>query len=159
MKISDELAVSFHYTLTNDQGEILDSSEGNDPLNYIHGSGMIIPGLEKELAGKSAGDIFNVSVEPAEAYGEKDDDLVQTISRDEFPPDQELEPGMQFHAQSEHGTQIITILEIGDDEISIDANHPLAGERLTFDIEVLEIREATEDEKIPGHLHDPHGDH
>jgi len=157
MQISDGVVAIFHYTLTNDQGKILDSSEGEDPLSYIHGSEMIIPGLEKELAGKSAGDKFNVSIEPEGAYGERDEELVQTISRDEFPPDQKLEPGMQFHAQSEGGTQLITIMEIGDDEISIDANHPLAGERLNFDVELLEVREATEDEKSHGHVHDPDG--
>ena len=159
MQITKGAVAVFHYTLTNDLDETLDSSTGNDPLSYIHGSGMIIPGLEKELNGKSSGDKFNVSIEPAEAYGEKDDELIQTISREEFPPDQELEPGMQFHAQSEHGAQIISILEINGEEIRIDGNHPLAGERLTFDVEILEVREATEEEISHGHAHGPGGHH
>jgi FKBP-type peptidyl-prolyl cis-trans isomerase SlyD len=153
MQISDGVVASFHYILFNDQGEILDSSEGEDPLSYIHGAGMIIPGLEKELVGKTVGDRFRVSVDPEGGYGDRDETLVQTISREEFPPDQELEPGMQFHAKSEDGSQLITILEVDDKDITIDTNHPLAGERLTFDIEILEVRKATKEEISHGHVH------
>jgi FKBP-type peptidyl-prolyl cis-trans isomerase SlyD len=159
MQISDGVVAIFHYTLTNDQGEVLDSSAGEDPLSYIHGSGMIIPGLEDELAGKSAGDTFTTTVEPEGAYGDRDEDLVQTISRDEFPPDQELEVGMQFHAQTKEGSQLIAILAIDGEDITIDTNHPLAGERLTFEIEVLEVREATEEERSHGHVHGSNGQH
>jgi FKBP-type peptidyl-prolyl cis-trans isomerase SlyD len=159
MQITNGKVASFHYTLTNDQGEILDSSEGHDPLSYIHGYRMIIPGLEKALNGKSAGDTFNVTVDPQEAYGERHEDLIQDISRGVFPEDKEIVPGMKFHAQTEDGTQIITVVEVGDEQITIDANHPLAGERLTFDIEVTGIRDATEEEKSHGHVHPPEGEH
>ena len=159
MQISNGKVATFHYTLTNDKGVVLDSSEGNDPLDYIHGYGMIIPGLEKALAGKSAGDTFKVSVEPKEAYGERREDLIQDISRRVFPEGQEIMPGMQFHAQTEDGTQLITVVEVGDEDITIDANHPLAGENLNFQIEVTGIREATEEEKSHGHVHTTGEDH
>jgi FKBP-type peptidyl-prolyl cis-trans isomerase SlyD len=157
MQISNGKVATFHYTLTDDRGVVLDSSDGNDPLDYIHGYGMIIPGLEKALAGKSVGDTFKVSVEPQEAYGERHEDLIQNISRRVFPEGQEITAGMQFHAQSEDGTQLITVVEVGDEDITIDANHPLAGERLNFQIEVTEIREATDEEKSHGHVH-PRGE-
>jgi len=153
MQISDGVVASFHYILTNDKGEILDSSEGEDPLSYIHGAGMIIPGLEMELVGKSTGDKFRVSIPPEGAYGNRDERLIQTISREEFPPGQELEQGMQFQAKSEDGLQLITILEVNGEDITIDTNHPLAGEQLTFDIEILKVREATKEEMSHGHVH------
>jgi FKBP-type peptidyl-prolyl cis-trans isomerase SlyD len=159
MQISKGKVASFHYTLTNDQGKILDSSRGEEPLSYIHGSGMIIPGLEKVLSGKSAGDTFNTTIEPQEAYGERHEDLIQDISRSVFPEGHKIAPGMQFHAQTEDGTQLITVVEVDDQQITIDANHPLAGERLTFDVEITEIREATKEEISHGHVHLPDGDH
>ncbi len=159
MQISKGKVASFHYTLTNEQGLILDSSEGEEPLSYIHGFGMIIPGLEKALVGRSAGETFNVTIEPQNAYGDRHEDLIQDISRSVFPEGHEITPGMQFHAQTKDGTQLITVVEVGDEEVTIDANHPLAGERLTFQIEVTGIREATEEEKSHGHVHTPGAEH
>jgi FKBP-type peptidyl-prolyl cis-trans isomerase SlyD len=159
MQISDGKVATFHYSLTNDEGELLDSSEGNEPLSYIHGVGMIIPGLEKELAGKSEGDTLSVSIEPEEAYGEQNQELIQQVARNVFPPDKEIEPGMRFEARTQEGTQVITVIGIEGDEVTIDANHPLAGVRLNFDVEITEVREATEEEKAHGHVHGAGGNH
>jgi FKBP-type peptidyl-prolyl cis-trans isomerase SlyD len=120
---------------------------------------MIIPGLEQALIGRSAGDTFSITIEPKEAYGERHEDLIQDISRSVFPEGHEIAPGMQFHAQDEGGMQLITVMEVGDEQVTIDANHPLAGERLTFQIEVTGIREATDEEKSHGHVHTPGGEH
>jgi FKBP-type peptidyl-prolyl cis-trans isomerase SlyD len=159
MQISKGKVASFHYTLTNDQGTILDRSESEEPLSYIHGFGMIIPGLEQALVGRSTGDTFRITIEPAEAYGERHEELIQNISPSVFPEDLKIEPGMQFHAQTEDGTQLITVMKVEDEQVTIDANHPLAGERLTFQVEVTGIREATEEEKSHGHVHTPGVDH
>ncbi|NIM95380.1 MAG: peptidylprolyl isomerase [Anaerolineales bacterium] len=159
MQISDGKVASFHYKLTNNEGKLLDSSEGHEPLSYIHGDGMIIPGLERELTGKSEGDQFSVSIEPVDAYGEVEDNLIQTVSRDIFPSDQEVEPGMQFEARSENGIQLVTVIRVEGNQVTIDGNHPLAGERLNFDIEVTEVREATEEELAHGHVHGSDGHH
>jgi len=152
MQITDKAAVSFHYTLTNPSGEQLDSSIGEEPLLYLHGMGNIIPGLEAALAGKSAGDKFNVSIEPAQAYGEIDPEMVQLVSKRMFE-DMELEIGMQFHADVSHGSGIITVTEINGDDVTVDGNHPLAGETLIFDVEVIDVRPATADELAHGHVH------
>ena len=152
MHITDNTAVSFHYTLTNSAGEALDSSVGSEPLVYLHGAGNIISGLEDALAGKSAGDKFNVTIEPEDAYGEKRAEMVQVVSKSMFG-DMPVEEGMQFHAEVSHGPGIITVVHIDGDEVTIDGNHPLAGETLTFDVEVMDVREATADELSHGHIH------
>ncbi len=152
MQISDNMAVSIHYTLTNNSGEKLDSSAGAEPLVYLHGAGNIISGLEEALTGRSAGDKFNVTIEPEDAYGEKRADMIQVVSKSMFG-DMPVEVGMQFHAEVSHGPGIITVVHIDGDEVTIDGNHPLAGEALTFDVEVMEVREATEDEISHGHIH------
>ena len=152
MQITDKAAVSIHYTLTNPGGEQLDSSVGDEPLLYLHGMGNIIPGLEAALAGKSVGDKFNVSIEPAQAYGEIDPDMVQVVSKRMFEG-MELEIGMQFHADVNHGSGIITVTEIDGDDVTVDGNHPLAGETLIFAVEVMDVRPATADELAHGHVH------
>lgn len=152
MQITDKTAVSIHYTLTNNGGKQLDSSVGTEPLVYIHGVGNIIPGLEAALSGKMAGDKFNVTIPPEEAYGVVDANMTQVVSKKMFEG-MDIEIGMQFHADVSHGSGVITIIEIDGDDITIDGNHPLAGEALTFDVEVIDVRAATEDELSHGHVH------
>ncbi len=159
MEIKSNKVVSINYTLTNAEGKVLDTSDGRAPLLYIHGKGNIIPGLEKALEGKKEGDKLNVTVAPEEAYGIRDERLVQIIPRSSFEGVEEIEPGMQFQANFEGHPQIIVITKVEGDNITIDANHPLAGEQLTFDVAITEIRDATEEELAHGHVHGPNGHH
>ncbi|MCK9605648.1 MAG: peptidylprolyl isomerase [Methylomonas sp.] len=152
MQITDKTAVSFHYTLTNPSGEQLDSSRGEEPLLYLHGAGNIIAGLEAALAGKSAGDTFSVTIPPEDGYGELAAEMVQVVSKKMFEG-MDVEVGMQFHADVSHGSGIITITEIDGDDVTIDGNHPLAGETLIFQVEVVDVRAATDDEMAHGHVH------
>ena len=152
MQITDNAAVSIHYTLTNDSGDQLDSSRGDEPLTYLHGAGNIIPGLEDALTGKSVGDKFNVTIAPEQAYGELSPDMIQVVSKRMFEG-MEIEIGMQFHADVSHGSGIITITEINGDDVTVDGNHPLAGETLNFDVEVVDVRPASADELAHGHVH------
>ena len=151
--------VTIHYTLTNDQGEQLDSSrvEGREPLSYLEGAQNIIGGLESALNEKNAGDQVKVSVEPAEGYGEVNEELIQPVPRSAFEGVDTIEPGMQFQAQTEAGQRIFTITEVEGDQVTVDGNHPLAGETLNFDVEVTEVREASDEEKEHGHVHGPEG--
>lgn len=154
MQIADNRAVSIDYTLRNEAGDILDSSEGAQPLVYLHGAANIIPGLEQALTGKQAGDSLQVSVEPQDAYGEYQAEMVATIGRNMFEGVDQLEVGMQFHASApDGGMQVVTVRQIDGDDVTIDGNHPLAGQRLHFDVEVVEVREATADELEHGHIH------
>ncbi len=159
MQVADNMAVSIHYTLTNDEGEVIDSSIGNEPLVYLHGNGNIISGLEQALLGKSVGEQFTVRIAAADAYGELMQDRVQVIPREMFEGVDVLEVGMQFHADVSEGPGVVTIVAINGDEVTIDGNHPLAGVPLTFDIEVLEIRPASAEEMDHGHVHGPNGHH
>lgn len=159
MEIKSNKVVSINYTLTNAEGKVLDTSDGRAPLLYIHGKGNIIPGLEKALEGKKEGDKLKVTVAPEEAYGIRDERLVQIIPRSSFEGVEEIEPGMQFQANFEGHPQIIVITKVEGDNITIDANHPLAGEQLTFDVAITEIRDATEEELEHGHVHGPNGHH
>ncbi|MDD1621093.1 MAG: peptidylprolyl isomerase [Methylococcaceae bacterium] len=152
MQITDKTAVSIHYTLTNRGGEQLDSSIGDAPLVYLHGAGNIIAGLEAALVGKNIGDKLNVTIPPEEAYGVVDENMMQVVSKKMFEG-MDIEVGMQFHADVSYGSGIITITEINGDDITIDGNHPLAGEFLTFDVEVVDVRPATSDELAHGHVH------
>lgn len=147
--------VTIHYTLTNDQGEQLDSSreEGREPLTYLEGAQNIIGGLENALTEKAAGDQLNVSIEPAEGYGDVNEELVQPVPRSAFEGVDSIEPGMQFQAQTPGGPQVVRVVEVNDDTVTIDANHPLAGETLHFDVEVVDTREASEEETEHGHVH------
>jgi FKBP-type peptidyl-prolyl cis-trans isomerase SlyD len=153
MQVADNMAVSIHYTLTNDDGEVLDTSIGDEPLVYLHGVGNIIPGLENALHGKVAGDKFNVRIAPEDAYGELMEEMIQVISRDMFEGIDNIEVGMQFNADVSSGSGVVTVVNIEDDDITIDGNHPLAGLALTFDVEVIEVRAATEEEVTHGHIH------
>lgn len=159
MEIQNNKVVSIDYTLTNNEGKTLDTSEGRAPLSYIHGKGNLIPGLEKALEGKKVGDKVNVTISPEEAYGERNEELIQVIPRSAFQGVDNIEPGMQFQANVQGHTQIISVTKVEGDNITTDANHPLAGEHLTFDVDITEVREPTEEELNHGHVHGPDGHH
>ncbi|MBX3696564.1 MAG: peptidylprolyl isomerase [Dokdonella sp.] len=159
MQIAERSVASFHYTLTNDAGDVLDSSEGREPLAYLHGVGNIVPGLEREMAGHVAGDRFNVDVAPEEGYGTYIDELVQVVPRTSFQGIDDLAVGMQFQAQTGQGPIAVVITEIEGDEVTVDGNHPLAGETLHFAVEVVEVREASAEELQHGHVHGAGGHH
>lgn len=154
MLIANQHVVSIDYTLSNDAGEVLDSSNGAEPLVYLHGAGNIIAGLENALAGKKVDDELEVSIEPEDAYGEYSAELITTLGREMFEGVDELQVGMQFHASApDGGMQIVTIREIEGDDVVIDGNHPLAGQQLNFKVKVVDIRAASEDEIAHGHVH------
>ena len=152
--IGENLVVSMHYKLTDDDGNVLDSSEGAEPLAYLHGSGSIIPGLEKAMVGKVEGDSLKVKVEPADGYGDVNPEFIQAVNKSAFDGVDAIEPGMAFEAQAPDGSvQRILVKEVNGDEVTIDANHPLAGFVLNFDVKVVGVREATEEEVSHGHAH------
>ena len=158
MQVGNEKVVSIHYTLKDDSGQVLDSSSGGDALVYLHGANNLIPGLETALAGKASGDTLSVRVAPAEAYGEREEDKLQAVPRDMFG-DAEVELGAQYHAQGPNGEQlVVTVVQVGDKDIVVDGNHPLAGVHLNFDVEVVDVRDATQEEIAHGHVHAP-GEH
>lgn len=159
MQIANNTVVSIHYTLTNDAGEVLDTSRDAAPLTYLHGAGNIIKGLEKALSGKKTGDALTVTIEPEDAYGEYSEEYVQVLPREAFQDLDEVEAGMQFHADIGFGPQIITILQIDADGVVVDGNHQLAGEALTFDVEITDVRPASAEELSHGHVHGPGGHH
>lgn len=153
MQITNNTAVSIHYTLTNDVGEKIDSTDGGEPMVYLHGSGNIITGLEKALHNKSTGDKFKVRIEPTDAYGEFNDDMIQVVSREMFDGIDRVEVGMQFHTAANSGSGIITVIGVDGDDITIDGNHPMAGQALNFDVEIVSVRLATKEEISHGHIH------
>jgi FKBP-type peptidyl-prolyl cis-trans isomerase SlyD len=159
MQIADNSVVSFHYTLTDDQGQVIDSSEGREPLTYMHGSGQIVPGLEKVMTGRAAGDQFKVDVTPEEGYGVHHPELAQELPREAFQGVEDIQPGMQFQGHGPQGVINVTVTKVDGDTVHIDGNHPLAGQTLHFDIEVTEVRAATAEEISHGHVHGPGGHH
>ena len=160
MQIATDAVVVIQFVLSNDEGEVLDRSEAGEPLAYLHGHGQMIPGLETALEGKAAGESLNVTLPPEEAYGTFDESLVDTLPRSAFQGVDKLEVGMQFEAQDPEGAdQVVTIAHIEGEEVTVDGNHPLAGETLTFAIEISEVRAATAEELEHGHVHGPGGHH
>ena len=155
MVISKNKVASIHYTLRDDEGTIIDSSDGREPLLYLHGAGNLIPGMEEGLEGKSKGEKLNLKIEPEKGYGEKDENLIQEVPRSAFG-DQEVKPGMRF---STNQGGVVTVTDVGLTSITVDGNHPLAGVPLNFAVEVMEVRNATEDELTHGHVHGPGGHH
>ncbi|MFT5733739.1 MAG: FKBP-type peptidyl-prolyl cis-trans isomerase SlyD [Planctomycetota bacterium] len=152
--IEDGTVVTMHYKLVLGDGQVVDSSEGSEPLAYLHGSGNIVPGLESAMIGKAEGEKFDVAVAPEGGYGVRHDEAVQTVPKTMFPPDAELEAGIQFQATDEEERPIMgTIKEVAEETVTVDFNHPLAGEELNFSIEVVGVRAATEEEKEHGHVH------
>ena len=152
MQIARDLVASIEYTLTDAAGAVIDSSVGNEPLAYLHGAGNIIPGLENALEGKKAGDSLTVTVAPEDGYGEKNDGLIQVVPKDMFQGVDNIEAGMQFHAQTDHGMQVITVAAVEGDNITVDGNHPLAGQTLKFDVKIIEVRAASEEEIGRAHV-------
>jgi FKBP-type peptidyl-prolyl cis-trans isomerase SlyD len=156
--IAKDAVASIHYTLKNDEGEILDTSDGREPLPYVHGKGNLIRGLEAELEGKGAGAKLKVRIEPEDAYGVRDESLVQSVKRSQLPQG-DLEVGMQFRAEGRRGALLVTVIEVDGDDVTLDANHPLAGVALNFSVEVMDVRAATPEELSHGHVHGPGGHH
>jgi FKBP-type peptidyl-prolyl cis-trans isomerase SlyD len=159
LSIKQNSVVSFHYTLKDDAGKVIDSSEGGDPLFYIHGHGNLVPGVERELEGKSTGDKLDIEVSPADGYGEYDKQLVQKIPRRALKGIAKVTVGMRLQMQTQHGPRAVAVTHVAGDLVTVDGNHPLAGQNLNFHIEVEEVREATEEELAHGHVHGPGGHH
>lgn len=153
MTIAENKVVTIEYTLKNDEGEVLDTSEGREPLVYLHGSQNIIPGLENALSGKVVGDTLTVRITPEDGYGNRDDSMKQEVPRDMFG-DEEIQVGMQYHAQGPDGDMlVVTVIEASDTHVTVDGNHPLADVHLNFDVEVKDIRDASAEELEHGHVH------
>ena len=153
--IIDGAVALIHYTLTNDQGEVLDSSDGGDPLPYLHGARNIVPGLEKELIGMRVGESKKVDVAPEEGYGVVNPAMIQTVARAQFPPEADVQPGVQFLMQGDNGQSMpIWVTKVENGMVTIDANHPLAGQTLHFAVTIAGVREATSCETGCGY---PHG--
>ena len=160
MQVAQDKVVAFHYTLTNDAGEVLDTSSGGAPLAYLHGQGNIVAGLEKALDGRSVGEKLSVRVEAVDGYGIRDPALVKRVPRRSFGSVGKITPGMQFQAQLDRGqARVVTVTAVKGDMVTIDGNHPLAGENLNFDVEITEIRDPTAEELEHGHVHGPGGHH
>ncbi len=157
MSIQDNQVVSFHYTLTDGDGKVLDTSDGREPLDYLQGHGNIIPGLEKEMTGKAIGDKFSAVITPEEGYGLREEGLVQSVQRSQFQDPDQIQLGAQFQVKAGEEQRIATITGIDEEIITVDMNHPLAGETLTFQVEILAVRDATQEELSHGHVHS--GDH
>lgn len=158
MKIGANKVVSIHYTLTDNNGQVLDSSAGREPLDYIHGLGHLIPGMEEGLEGRGAGEKLQLKISPEKGYGVRNDEFVQVVPLTAFGG-QEVKPGMQFEAGNDGQRYIVTVTSVSDEGVTVDGNHPLAGVELNFDVEVLSVREADQDELAHGHVHGPGGHH
>lgn len=159
MQIAKNKVVSIDYTLTNAKGEVLDKSSKGHPLMFIQGQGQLIPGLEKQLEGKTAGTTFKASIPAKDAYGTRDEELMQKIPKDNFAEIPDLKIGMELEAESDDGVRVITVVGIEGESVIVDGNHPLAGMDLTFDVTVVGVRDATADELSHGHAHGPGGHH
>ena len=160
LMIKQGSVVSMTYKLTNGEGEEIDRAEAGEPFEYLHGFGQIVPGLEKALLGLLVGTKKKVVIPPEDGYGTLEPGLRTKATRNQFPPDAELAVGMRFAADDGNGNPIVfTIVELKDDEVAIDGNHPLAGETLHFDVEILSIRDGTAEELSHGHAHGPDGHH
>jgi len=158
MNITENAVVLFHYILTDEDGTQLDASTDSAPLAYIHGHKNIIPGLEQAMEGKTEGDAMKVTVAAADAYGERQDHLVQDVPRDAFQGIDEVKPGMRFEAQTPSGPVSVVVTAANDETVTVDGNHPLAGKDLTFDVKIETVREASEEELEHGHVHGPGGE-
>jgi len=157
MQIESNSVVTLHYVLKNNEGSIIDQSDDGSFL-YLHGAMNIIPGLENALTGKTAGDELTVKVSPEEGYGIKEDDRIQEVPKEMFEGNEQIEVGTQFHAQSPDGQAVVvTVVEVKDDVVVIDGNHALAGVELNFDVKIIDVRAASEEEITHGHVHGPHG--
>lgn len=159
MSIKKDSVVTFNYTLKDDTGKVIDSSAAQEPLAYLHGHGNIVPGLERELEGKSAHDQLSVKVTPADGYGDYSRELVQKVPRRSLKGIANVTVGMRLHAETTEGPRAVTVTAVTGDMVTLDGNHPLAGKNLNFDIEILDVRDATAEELAHGHVHGPGGHH
>ena len=159
MQIAQNSVAAFHYTLTDDKGQVIDSSQGREPLTYLHGSGQIVPGLEKQMEGRQAGDKFDAHVAPEEGYGVHHAELMQEVPKSAFQGVEDIQPGMQFQGRGPQGEINVTVSRVEGDTVFIDGNHPLAGQTLHFAIEVTDVRAASEEELAHGHVHGAGGHH
>lgn len=153
MQITKDTVVTMHYTLTGPDGGVIDTSEGKQPLAYLHGSGNIIPGLESQLEGRASGDQLVAEIPAAEGYGDRDPNQVVQANRSQFPEGVDLQPGMRFQAETPAGPRLAEITAIDGDDITVDTNHPLAGVDLRFDVNIVDVRAATDEEVAHGHVH------
>jgi FKBP-type peptidyl-prolyl cis-trans isomerase SlyD len=155
MQITKNKVAAIHYTLRDNKGTIIDSSDGREPLYYLHGNGNLIIGMEEGLEGKKKGDKFTLKISPEKGYGEKDPNMIQEVPRSAFGG-QEVKPGMKF---STNQGGVVTVTKVGLENITVDANHELAGVELNFDVEVMEVRDASAEEVSHGHVHGAGGHH
>ena len=160
MKIDDKKAVAIEFTLKDDAGEVIETSVGKKPLWYLHGLGNLVPGLEKELAGKKAGDVVDVELAPKDGYGERDDKEIRNVPLRKFKAPR-VQVGGRYQIQVAGGTQVVLVKAVNGDYAQVDGNHPLAGKALHFNVKIVEVRDATADEQEHGHVHDAdgHGHH
>lgn len=149
MKIEKDKMVQIHYTLKDDDGNQLDTSVGNEPLEYLHGNGNLIPGLEIQLEGKEPGQKFTAVIEPKDAYGEYDEKMIVEVPRNQFDSELPIQEGMAFQADTPEGPMIVRVIKVTEETVTVDGNHELAGKTLHFDVEVVNVREATEDDLKP----------
>ena len=159
MEITADRVVTIHYTLKNDGGVVIDSSDGGEPLAYIQGHGNLVVGLEKALEGKRDGDTLAVVIEPADGYGRRDEALIKRLPKRALQGSGEIKKGMQFQARTEDGMRLFTVTAVVGDMVTLDGNHPLADQTLNFDVEVVTVREATGEELEHGHVHGADGHH
>jgi FKBP-type peptidyl-prolyl cis-trans isomerase SlyD len=159
VQIAADAVVLIHYTLKDDDGKVLDSSAGGEPLAYIQGHGNLVSGLEKALEGKSQGNRIEVTLPPAEGYGTRNEALVQRVPKRSMQGSGEIRKGMQFQAQTDEGVRVFTVTAVVGDMVTLDGNHPLADQTLHFDVEVVEVRDATTEELEHGHVHGAGGHH
>ena len=153
MKITNNSVVVMHYAVSDSEGALIDSSYDHKPMAIIQGTGYLIPGLEDALINHQVGDKFEVSVNAEQAYGERRDEYVQTVPKELLQGVEELAVGTQLRASTDDGEQTVIVIDVSDDEVTVDGNHPLAGLDLSFDVDILDVREATEEELAHGHIH------
>ncbi|HEY3486594.1 MAG TPA: peptidylprolyl isomerase [Gammaproteobacteria bacterium] len=159
MSIKDNDVVQFHYTLKDETGQELETSRGHEPVTYLHGHGSMIPGLEKAIHGRKSGESFNITVPPEDAYGPRQENAIQRISIKHLHGAKNWKPGMLAVVETDHGPRQVMVVKVGHSMADVDVNHPLAGKTLSFDVEILEVRAATEEELAHGHVHGPGGHH
>ncbi|MFQ5674104.1 MAG: peptidylprolyl isomerase [Nitrospinales bacterium] len=157
--ITKNKVVTLSYSLKTSDGEEMGQADSQEPFSYLHGSGQIVPGLEKEIAGMKIGDKKEVTVSPEEGYGEEIADLRVSVQRSQFPEEMKLVPGQQFSADVAGTQRVFTIMEVQAEQVLVDGNHPLAGKTLHFSVEILGVRDATQEEMEHGHSHDSNHSH
>ena len=158
MQVAEKKAVTIKYTLRDEEGAVLDTTDGRDPMTYLHGAGNLVPGVEEALEGKSPGDEIKVTVPPEKGYGNREDGNVRNLPLRKVSAGK-IQPGSQVQLNTSHGPIVATVLAVKGDYATIDLNHPLAGKTLRFELEVVEVRDATEEELSHGHVHGPGGHH